>query len=298
MAKKKAKTRLFDLDAMEVSLVPKGKNLKKFLIAKEQGAQEENNMNKILEKLLSGDVEDLKKFEGMLPETIAKEEDKMGAATAALKLLQGIKKEMPKEFVQIVKSLVDVSEVEIAKELTEDEMKEALTGKGFVISKEGEPVVESISKEEVESIKESIKKEYAPIIEGLTESNKDLAKKLGVESNLRIAKEFEEKASDMGYLGEKKESIAKMLMGAKSTMSEDDYKTLEENTKASADALKDVVSKELGTTGDTDSKKAGEKLEAIAKEFQKEDKTDYYTAFDKALSENPELYAQYEAESK
>lgn len=293
MSKKKIKKRLFDLEALEVSFVPAGINGRKFLVTKSDKGEQ---MDEILKELLEGELKDEaaidEKIASMLPEEIKKEEGEVakiqGTVKAAVKLLKGLAKRLPEnerdKLLGKISDLAGLSKVKKegdpkpeVKEPNKADPKEPVKKEGKL-----DPKIE----EKIESILKSNEK-----LEGENKVLKDEIKK---ERDLRVTKEYEDKAAkEFANVGGAKE-VGAVLKSAKDNMSDDEYKNFEKVMKANQTKLEvgnifSELGSSQGASNDLETK-IQVKKEAIMKantDFTKEQ------AEAKAFEDNPELYNQY-----
>ena len=296
-AKKKTKKRLFNLEALEVSLVPSGINGRKMLVTKEE------QMDEILKELLESNLQDEaaidEKIVSMLPEEVRKEAGEVakiqGTMKAAMKLLKGMAKRLPeKEREKIMQGMGDLAGMSKVKKeeetQTPDPAQAAADGEG-----DQTPSNEPVKKEgqmdpEIEKKIEAILKSN----EKLETENAGLKEEIKKERDLRILKEFEDKAkTEFSHVGDHKK-VALVLKSAKDSMSEEDYKNFEEvmksnQTKLEAGNIFSELGSSQGVSTDLESK-IQVKKEAIMKE-----NTDLTPeqAEAKVFEQNPDLYTEY-----
>lgn len=298
---KKIKKRLFDLEALEVSLVPAGVNGRKMLVTKE-----EQQMDEILKELLESDLKDEaamdEKILAMLPEEVKKEAGEVakiqGTMKATVKLLQGLAKRLPEKDRQKIMGnlgqLTGLSKIgkedektpeQIAKEAAEAEAaKKAAEDDKEPVKKEGQmdPEIEK----KIEAILKSNEK--------LESENKGLKEEIAKERNLRVAKEFEDRASkEFSHVGDAK-TVGAVLKEAKENMSEEAFKQFEtvlksSQTKIEAGNIFGELGSNQGISSDLESKVKVAK-EAVMKE---DPKLSAEAAEAKVFEQNPDLYKQY-----
>ena len=292
-SKKQAKNVLSDLDATEVSIVPEGKNLRRFLITKSK-EDEEEPMDEIL-KILEGKFENEADVEEVLKEgKLSPEQQK--AIKGAVRLLSSVKGSVPKDVMKKLGGMVGMASD--ADKETKDSMKKELL---VELKKEGYEIKQPEKKEpkmdpEVKARLDAIQKENSEKIDKLSEENKDLKETLSKERDLRVTKELEDKAASFGYRGEQITKIAKQLKIAKEHFEEDAYKELEEVLKEAAPKNKPnlEILKEIGKEGSGEGKGYEDKMKVKKEELRKEHPglTDAQLE-DKAIELDPALYQEY-----
>lgn len=317
MAKKQKNQRMFDFETFEVSQVPQGQNKRKFLLLKEQTPLEEENMDEMLEKILKADLKDEDqidaKIDEILPEEIKKDSDKAGNVRAALKgamrLLGSVKADLPGGGKRLVDQLAGLmgEKKAASKEDLSDEMKqkvkkaeaviaeaakiektkkEAGDGKeGDVIPKETQAKLDELFESSAKITKEN---------EALSESNKTLTEQIGKEREMRVTKEFVEKAKSFGHVGEGAEKLGKTLKEASETMSKEGYEGLEKTLKAANAKIEaGSIFTEVGTSNGG-SASYESKMKVAKEAIRKEDpKLSDAQAEATALERNPGLYDEY-----
>tara|TARA_R110002012_G_scaffold112409_2_gene258116 strand:- start:7258 stop:8385 length:1128 start_codon:yes stop_codon:yes gene_type:complete len=154
-------TALTELETVEVSLVPKGANLKKrFPIMKRD---EENSMSDILHAVIDAQTSEDSHFENVIKSAELSEEAGQ-AIKGAMKILSAYADQVPAEqALDVVSSGLGISKSSVSKEDEEDKDKE-VKELAVMISeaeKEDEDEKESASKEDEED-KESAEKEHEP----------------------------------------------------------------------------------------------------------------------------------------
>lgn len=304
MAKTKVKKRLFNLDPLEVSFVPSGINGRPILITKSD--KEELMDEEILKELLNMELKDEaaidEKIVSMLPEDIRKEADQVskiqGTMKAAVKLLKGLAKQLPES--ERGKVLGNLSTLTGLKNVEKEDPKPEKTKEE--IAKEAADV-EAKKKADAEKIEKEKKmdpelvKKLDTILkanEDLGTENKGLKEEIKKERDLRVTKEFEEKArKEFPNCGDA-EQIGSVLKSAKDTMSEDAYKNFEtvmksNQAKLEAGNIFGEIGSNAGASADLESK-IKVKKEAIMK--GNSDMTPEQ-AEARLWEDNPELYNEY-----
>jgi len=286
--------RLKDLDAVEVSLVPRGANKKKFLIFKEV----DSPMEEILKAVLETELENESRVEEVLK--AAKLSDKAkGAVKGALRLLNAYKDELPKDIMKTLAELADygypapTEKAKGKKDEEEDEKKKygypAPTKKEdgsydfSSIPEEVRPAVEALWKEQQEAVKKA----------------EELEKVLKEERDKQLRKEYIQKAADeFANLPTKPEEFGLVLKGLAEKAPEE-YAKLEGVLKAANEAIEaGALYAEVGRGGAPAGDSAVAKVEAMAAGLvQKDANLSRADALAKVLAENPQLYEQYRKET-
>lgn len=288
------KKRLFNLKAREVSFVPRGANKRKLLVTKEDSTMDEI-LKELLEFKFENEAELDEKIAKMLPEDVSKEDlaKAQGTMKAALKLLKGLGKQLPeggKDLMKNIQDLLGNKKPEDKKVSKEDpKPNPAPKSKTEDVAMTPDELKEHVSKqlEDVTNANEVIVKE-------LQDSNKQLAKDLAHEKDIRVEKEFVGRAKALGYHGDKAEEMGKVLKTAKDHMDEKQFEALEKELKSKNDNLK--AGNIFGQIGSDQGgvSKSDDKLDAAAEEIRKADSDlTKEQAIAKALDENPDLYNEY-----
>lgn len=298
--RRKAKNRLSEVGAGEVSIVPAGKNLRKFLLTKEQS---EEAMNETLRKLLEGKLTNEARIDEILKESKLSADQQM-AAKGAIRLLQSVGTAMPDSVTKELNQLSGLqSEEDEATKKAKAEQAKAETRKELLVElrKEGFSIEEPKPKEEpmdpkVQEQLDAIRKESSGKVDALATENQTLKEELRKERDIRLMSEFKGKAEGFGYRGEEAEKVGKTLKVAKEKLSDEEYKTLEATVEASAKrAGTSELFKELGSSQGGD--KAGsyeQKLTAVKAELKKEHSGWSEAKLEsEALLRNPSLYNEY-----
>jgi len=286
--------RLKDLDAVEVSLVPKGANKKRFLIFKE----DDSPMEEILKAVLETELDDEQKVEEVLK--AAKLSGKaQNAVKGALRLLNAYKDELPKDIMKTLAELAGYgypAPTEKAKE-KKDEGEDKKKKYGYPaptkkedgswdfsgIPEEVRPAVEALWKEQQEAVKKA----------------EELERVLKEERDKQLRKEFIQKAADeFTNLPVKPEEFGLVLKNLAEKAPEE-YSKLEGVLKAANEAIeKGALYAEIGRGGTSAGDSAVAKVEAMAAGLvQKDANLSRMDALAKVLAENPQLYEQYRKET-
>lgn len=289
--------RLSDLEAVEVSLVPKAANKRRFLIFKSE--EEEKPMEEILKAILETDLEDEKKVDEVLK--AAKLSDKaQNAVKGALRLLNAYKDELPKDVMKTLAGLAGYGypePTEKAKAQDEDEKKKK--------EKYGYPA--PTKKEDGTYDFSSIPEEVRPAIEALWKEHETAVKKaeelekvLKEERDKQARKEYIQKAvTEFASLPVKPEEFGLILKGL-AEKAPDEYAKLEGVLKAANEAIqKGALYAEIGRSGGLAGGSAMAKIEAAANSLvQKDANMTKEQAIAKALEMHPELYTEYLQETQ
>jgi len=287
--------RLKDLDAVEVSLVPKGANRKRFLIFKE----DDSLMEEILKAVLETELEDEQKVEEVLK--AAKLSGKaQNAVKGALRLLNAYKDELPKDIMKTLAELAGYgypAPAEKAKDKKDEEEDKK--------KKYGYPA--PTKKEDGSYDFSGIPEEVRPAVEVLWEEQQEAVKKaeelekvLKEERDKQLRKEFVQKAAtDFGNLPTKPEEFGLVLKGLAEKAPEE-YAKLEGVLKAANEAIqKGALYAEIGRSGGFSGGYAMSKIEAAANSLvQKDASMTKEQAITKALEMHPELYTEYLQETQ
>lgn len=292
--RKKKITRLSDLDADEVSIVPVGANKRSFLITK--SLDEEDEMNETIKKILEADLKNEAEIDSIL-KGAKLSEDQMKTVKAAVRLLNSVKEAVPGDVMKKLSEMVGVKPDEVDKKKTQKELLEELRKEGYKIEepKKEEPKMDEKTKAYIDSIQ----KESSDKLEKMEKDNSDLREALKKERDLRITKELKEKAEGFGYHGEQAEKIAKSLRVAQEKMTDEEYKEYEAIVKSGAkqnDNLRKLFKENGSSQGGAEER--GENFEnklKVAKEAVQKAHPEWseQKVEDEALMKNPELYKEY-----
>jgi len=280
-------------------------------VKKEDKRQQEEIMEEMLEKILKADLKDEEqidaKIDKFLPEEIKKEGHKSGQLKAALKgamrLITSVKRELPDGGKKLTDQLAGLMG-ETRKEDLSDEMKEKVKKAQEVIDqadkikkeagngKEGD-VIPKETQAKLDELFESHAK-IAKENETLATSNKSLTEQVTKEREMRVAKEFHEKAKSFGHVGEDAIELGKTLKEAFETMSKEGYERFEKTLKAANDKIEaGNIFSELGTSAGGSVVYDDKIKVAKEAELKANPKLTSEQAEDLALQKNPELYNEY-----
>ncbi len=288
--------RLRDLEAVEVSLVPKGANRKRFLIFKE----DDPPMQEILKAILETELDDEKKVDEVLK--AAKLSDKaQNAVKGALRLLNAYKDELPKDIMKTLAGLAgygypEPTEKQKGKDKDDDEDKKKKYGYPAPVKKEDGSWDFSGIPEEVRPMVEALWKEHLEEVK----KREELERVLKEERDKQARKEFIQKAAtEFGNLPVKPEEFGLVLKGLAEKAPEE-YAKLEGVLKAANEAIeKGALFAEVGRSGALPGASAMSKIEAVANSLvQKDASMTKEQAIAKALELHPELYTEYLQETQ
>ena len=281
--------RLSDLKVVEVSLVPKAANKKKFLLFKsETEVTDMPNMEEILKAVLETELDNDEEVDKVLKASLS--DKAANAVKGALRLLGAYKDELPKDIMKTLAGLAGYGYPAPAGKA----QKEEKTVSGKPITKENGSI-------DLESVPEEVR----PAITALWKENQEAVKKaaelekaLTEEHDHQMIREFIVKANEFKGLPIKPEEFGPVL---KSIAEKDPeaYAKLDEVLKAADEAaIQAKLLEELGASGVSPSSSMG-KIEAMAATVVEKDASmTREQAMDKVLMEHPELYNEYRTEHK
>lgn len=287
---RKKKTRLTDIDPDEVSVVPMGKNNRKFLLTKEK------TMDELLKKILNKELEGGEDLETLMKEG-KMTADEQKTLKAAARLLNSIGGKVSENVMQELRKLAGMGEKKKPeqKEKTKKELLEDLRKEGYKIEEPKEPEVKVDS--ETKKLLDDIRKEYDTKFEDIKKENDILRDNLKKERDQRVTREFEEKAETFGYKGDEAKEVATLLKSASDTMEKEQYEKLEQRLKSQAaqnkvaHLFKEAGSSQGGTGG---SSELDAKVEAKKEELRKENpKWTDAKLESEVFDRNPDLYNEY-----
>jgi len=302
MGKHKKVNRLSDLQIHEVSLVKRGANKRKFLLYKTEDREE--LMKAFLDEILKSGLTDEKKIDEKInevfPESLIEKGEKrdnfINAVKGTMKLVQTLKGDLPEEKITELMTILS-GNIEKAVETPSIDHKKDDTVNKNTPSKE-----EPVSKDNKDITPAPVAKTADEIFkqnEVLMKQNQDLEKVIKEEREIRLNKEFADKASAMKNLPGDKADIATVMKAASESMDKETYDKFEGILKGADAALKEsALLKETGTTGGNDAgADAWDKIEKAAVELRKADpKLSNAQAIDKVMKEQPSLYEEYKAQ--
>jgi len=273
---------LKNLEAIEVSLVSKAANKKKFVILKSE-SKGVNQMDEILKAIVEAELENEQEVDKILK--AKKVSDKaMAAVKGALKVLNAFKDELPNDVMTTLAGLAGYGYA------APEEMAKQKAG-----YKEYKPMKKADGSLDLDGVPEEVK----PLLISLWKENEDIVKKSNVleamiqkqeedrltEKYVQVAKQFKNFSVNPEELGVVLKEIAKKAP---------DIITKVEEVLKSADAAlsKAGLFKEIGSAAGN-APKAMDKIEQKANEIMKTEKITKAAAITKTLEDNPELYNEY-----
>ena len=309
----------------ELSIVPAGAQHQTFLLAKEAEMPDPIVLDaeEILKTITEGKLEDADELLELLGKDKTLSAEEKQSIAAAVKLMQGAGKNIPKAIQASLKRLLPFGE-------EEEEKKKAKKGKGghtFPTEEEEEKAKAKAKAEATKKAAEAkvvtmpvrkedgtldltgVPAEQRPFFEALAKENADaktkaddLAKELKVERDARELRDFEARVTkEFPNLPGKTEEKAAMLKEAYS-VSKDFGDRLAAGWKAQEAALEKANTALLSTVGHgaymSKGSDAEQRLEAMAKELVEKSagKLDFYQAYAQVLEQNQETYALHKAE--
>jgi hypothetical protein len=278
--------KLTGLDVVEVSLVTRGANRKKFALFKSEEGEAVNA--EILKAVLETPLEDEQKVDEVL-KAAKLSEKAQNAVKGALRLLNAYREELPKD---VLKTLADLAGYEYPAP------KEGKDEKDKGKDKYAYPVPQK--KADGSWDFSGIPEEVRPMVEALWKENEDIRKKaeeteklLKAERDERLRKEFIAKAAGYKHLAVKPEEFG-LVLKALAEKAPEELAKIEAVLKAADEAIgQGKLFAEAGRGGEG----AGStwaKIEKMASEIvQKDGKMTREQAIAKVLEEHPELYDEY-----
>ena len=290
---------LTDLDVAEVSLVKKPANKRAFLLFKQLDEGGEERVPDLKEKLielitseapleLEEKLELIEGQEGLTEECreIVKE---------VVKVLRAYKADLPEDILEVIAELAELKlpeRIVDQKPMAEEEEKIEIMA-GFP---------RPIKKADGSYDLSGVPKEQRAIVEALwkqAERADQLAKELREEKELRIRKEFEERAKQFDNLPISAEELGRILQ-AFHEKAKEEYDKIERLLRAVNEALEQSeILKEFGSSYNGSSGGAWTKIEKLAQGLiQKDANLTKEKAISIVLEANPQLYAEYLAEQQ
>lgn len=269
--------RLKNLEAVEVSIVPRGANRRKFLIFKGDDVKMldfESIMDIELEN--EQEVDNVLKAEGLSEKAI-------NAIKGALKLLNAFKEELPGDILSKLAGLAGYGYPEpTSKEEPKEEDKEG-------VKKDGALDIKSLPEDLRPSI-ERLWKEHQELVK----KNEELEALLKAEQEQKLIREFVQKAeTELSNFPAKPEELG-LLLKSISEKAPEEYQKLEDVLKSANEMLKESnLFRETGRNSSAPGS-VEDKLSAMAQEIMKsEPSLSFEQAYVKALYMNPDLYKEY-----
>lgn len=269
--------KLRDLEAIEVSLVPRAANKRKFLLLKSDGGGEGMH-DEILKELLITELENENEVEEVLKQQ-KMTGPAMNAVKGALRLLSGFKDQLPKDIMNTMANLA---------------------GYGYAAPKKQEKPKDKdmpMKKEEIDGLEvdDNVKAALTALWkekESMEEKSKKLEEIVKQHEEEKLTSQFVEIAKEFDKIPGEVEDLGKTLM-AISKIDPELEKKVEEVFKAANTVIKEneTLTKEIGSSVAFNGN-ALDKIEAIAKEYEAKGMT-HAKAITKAIEENPDLYTAY-----
>jgi hypothetical protein len=297
--------RLSKLEAVEVSLVPRGANRKKFLLTK--SADEVPMNEEILKSLLEADLKDEDKLNTILKKNMVPEEA-YDPIKAAIRLLNSVKDKIPSgSGAEIISTLSQWVGIEPPKPgVIEPTNKDCGEDKDKMMKGDNQNKGDKMPNDE---LLKSLPEETRTKVEALFKANDDKVaeavkkaeeaeKALKAERDEKIKKEFIEKAATLKKVPAKAERLGEILK-AFSEVNKEMTDELFGVLKAADEAIeKGGLFDEKGSTAINKGEKAMEKIEKAATALAAEKKITKAQAMDQFLmtEEGKNLYNEYESE--
>jgi len=278
--------RLFELDGLEVSLVPAGAVKKKFFLRKEEGDNMEE-LQKMLESVLKTELVGEEKIDAIMKDAKLSENN-ASAVKAAFKLLNQVKSSMSEDqskatFEKLLAQLGYAQEKQVAKAPTKKE-------DGTIDFSE---VPEEI-REQLQTLWKEKEDESTKALEGVTKERDDLKKEADEAKEAAELKKYVDQAASFKNLAVKSEEMGPVLKKLADT-DKDGYEKMIETLK-SADEASGKLFDENGSSGEGDAAVGYEKIEKAAEALRKEDGKSELTkeqAVAEVINRQPELYNEY-----
>lgn len=265
--------RLSDLQTMEVSLVPKAANLRRFLLFKSADGASGEGEPDLSEKML--DIIKADSSDGGKVGEVAKElsPEAQYAVMSAMKLLQAYSEEVPGEVMMALMATL-MPEEETMEPEGGTEMPEVEMIKGIDMSK--------------------IPTEVRPALEALWKANEQLETDLKKERDEKVLKQYVEKAKGYANLPVEAESFG-LVLKTIAEKAPDQYSALEQLLNGLNESMKQsALFKEVGKGDEGKAGSAWDKIEqAAAALIQKSEGMTKEQAVAQVLKQNPDLYTEY-----
>lgn len=272
--------RLRDLEAVEVSLVPRGANKKKFLILKSEGGNKmPEEMQAILQELLETELENEDQVEEILKQKKLSPKA-TNAIKGALRLLNAFKDELPKDIMGTMAGLAGYGYAAPKKQ-----------------EKEPKKPYEQLMKEDLDGL--DVPDEVKTALTALWKQNESMVKRNEIletvvkkQESDRLTAQYVEVAKSYENISIKPEEFGIVLKEI-ALKAPDVIDKVQEVLKAADAAIKEAgLFKEIGSSscGPTD---AWNKIEKAAEAIVETDKITKAEAITKAMEQNPDLYTEY-----
>lgn len=290
---------LTDLDVAEVSLVKKPANKRAFLLFKQLDEGGEERVPDLKEKLielitseapleLEEKLELIEGQEGLTEECreIVKE---------VVKVLRAYKADLPEDILEVI---AELAELKLPERIVDQKPRAEEEEKIEIMAGFPRPIKKADGSYDLSGVT----KEQRAIVEALwkqAERADQLAKELREEKELRIRKEFEERAKQFDNLPISAEELGRILQ-AFHEKAKEEYDKIERLLRAVNEALgQSEILKELGSSYNGTSGGAWTKIEKLAQGLiQKDANLTKEKAISIVLEANPQLYAEYLAEQQ
>lgn len=290
---------LTDLDVAEVSLVKKPANKRAFLLFKQLDEGGEERVPDLKEKLielftseapleLEEKLELIEGQEGLTEECreIVKE---------VVKVLRAYKADLPEDILEVI---AELAELKLPERIVDQKPRAEEEEKIEIMAGFPRPIKKADGSYDLSGVP----KEQRAIVEALwkqAERADQLAKELREEKELRIRKEFEERAKQFDNLPISAEELGRILQ-AFHEKAKEEYDKIERLLRAVNEALgQSEILKELGSSYNGTSGGAWTKIEKLAQGLiQKDANLTKEKAISIVLEANPQLYAEYLAEQQ
>lgn len=290
---------LTDLDVAEVSLVKKPANKRAFLLFKQLDEGGEERVPDLKEKLielitseapleLEEKLELIEGQEGLTEECreIVKE---------VVKVLRAYKADLPEDILEVI---AELAELKLPERIVDQKPRAEEEEKIEIMAGFPRPIKKADGSYDLSGVP----KEQRAIVEALwkqAERADQLAKELREEKELRIRKEFEERAKQFDNLPISAEELGRILQ-AFHEKAKEEYDKIERLLRAVNEALgQSEILKEFGSSYNGSSGGAWTKIEKLAQGLiQKDANLTKEKAISIVLEANPQLYAEYLAEQQ
>ena len=290
---------LTDLDVAEVSLVKKPANKRAFLLFKQLDEGGEERVPDLKEKLielitseapleLEEKLELIEGQEGLTEECreIVKE---------VVKVLRAYKADLPEDILEVI---AELAELKLPERIVDQKPRAEEEEKIEIMAGFPRPIKKADGSYDLSGVP----KEQRAIVEALwkqAERADQLAKELREEKELRIRKEFEERAKQFDNLPISAEELGRILQ-AFHEKAKEEYDKIERLLRAVNEALgQSEILKELGSSYNGTSGGAWTKIEKLAQGLiQKDANLTKEKAISIVLEANPQLYAESLAEQQ
>ena len=312
------KNELYDYNAIFLSLVTQGANLKDFYILKsEDGMELDQATITELQEIFKANISKNTQSAFEIIEKSKLNEKSQKLLKGALRMLGSVEKDSD----DIVKEIISKAEhgFPLANQDDEEAKKKELEAKKKLEEKlkkaeqlasdfpgmMKKSIEKFIAKEHRESFDKIMKEEFNynypivdnPAIVAIMKENEKIQKELSDERNIRITKELEAEAiEDYSDLNGNKSEIANILKDADANMSKENVSKMREIFKAASSQIKEGdILKQKGS-GLTPNSGEWETIEKNAEVFNKDNKLSKEEAIDKYLETDmgKKAYAEYE----